>query len=95
MIAAGEKRVVIEALDDLDASSLFGSVLEKKFVDRLEAAGHRQRRRMAEDFGEGEIWIPISVRKGYPILGSPTPTEAGRRSRCHDRVSTGRLDDLG
>jgi hypothetical protein len=38
MIAAGEKRGVIEALDDLDASSLFGSVLEKKFVDRLEAA---------------------------------------------------------
>jgi DEAD/DEAH box helicase domain-containing protein len=38
MIAAGEKRGVIEALDDLDDSSLFGSVLEKKLVDRLEAA---------------------------------------------------------
>jgi DEAD/DEAH box helicase domain-containing protein len=38
MIAAGEQRVVIQALDDLDASSLFGSVLEKKFVERLEGA---------------------------------------------------------
>jgi DEAD/DEAH box helicase domain-containing protein len=38
MIAAGELRVVIQALEDLDASSLFGSVLEKKFVERLEAA---------------------------------------------------------
>jgi DEAD/DEAH box helicase domain-containing protein len=37
MIAAGEKRVVIEALNDLDITSLFGSVLEKKFVERLEA----------------------------------------------------------
>jgi DEAD/DEAH box helicase domain-containing protein len=37
MIAAGEQRIVIQALDDLDASSLFGSVLEKKFVERLEA----------------------------------------------------------
>ena len=37
MIAAGEKRTVIEALDDLNSSSIFGSVLEKKFVDRLEA----------------------------------------------------------
>ena len=37
MIAAGEQRVVIQALDDLDASSLFGSVLEKKFIERLEA----------------------------------------------------------
>jgi DEAD/DEAH box helicase domain-containing protein len=38
MIEAGENRVIIAALDDLDATSLFGSVLEKKFVERLEAA---------------------------------------------------------
>src|SRR5262245_57202705 len=45
MIEAGKKRVVIEALDDLDTISLFGSVLEKRFVDRLEAA-------VAESHGE-------------------------------------------
>jgi DEAD/DEAH box helicase domain-containing protein len=38
IIEAGKKRVVVEALDDLDATSLFGSVLEKRFVERLEAA---------------------------------------------------------
>ncbi|MFQ3451770.1 DEAD/DEAH box helicase [Bradyrhizobium sp. UFLA01-814] len=38
MIEAGKKRVVVEALDDLDTISLFGSVLEKRFVERLEAA---------------------------------------------------------
>ena len=36
MIEAGERRVEIAALDDIPVSSLYGSVLEKKFVDRLQ-----------------------------------------------------------
>ena len=38
MIEVGERRVEINALDDIPVSSLYGSVLEKKFVDRLQAA---------------------------------------------------------
>ena len=37
MIAAGEKRVEISALEHAVATSLYGSVLEKKFVDALQA----------------------------------------------------------
>ena len=35
LIEAGEKRVLIKALDQVDARTLFGSLLEKRFVDRL------------------------------------------------------------
>jgi DEAD/DEAH box helicase domain-containing protein len=38
MIAAGEKRERVSGLDDIEVSSLFGSVLEKRFIDRLQDA---------------------------------------------------------
>ncbi len=38
MIDAGDRRVDISALDDIQVSSLYGSVLEKKFIDRLQDA---------------------------------------------------------
>lgn len=37
LISAGEKRVTKGALDQIKAGSLFGSVLEKKFVEHLQA----------------------------------------------------------
>lgn len=37
MIEAGEQRTEIAALDDITVSSQYGSVLEKKFIDRLQA----------------------------------------------------------
>ncbi|WP_051340453.1 DEAD/DEAH box helicase [Azospirillum halopraeferens] len=37
MIEAGERRTEIAALDDITVSSQYGSVLEKKFIDRLQA----------------------------------------------------------
>jgi DEAD/DEAH box helicase domain-containing protein len=37
LIAAGERRSIRQALDDINVSSLFGSVLEKRFVERLRA----------------------------------------------------------
>lgn len=37
LIAAGEGRTVREALDEINTASLFGSVLEKRFVERLRA----------------------------------------------------------
>jgi DEAD/DEAH box helicase domain-containing protein len=38
IINAGDRRVEISALDDIGFASLYGSVLEKKFIDRLQAA---------------------------------------------------------
>jgi DEAD/DEAH box helicase domain-containing protein len=35
LIAAGEKRTEREALDEINTASLFGSVLEKRFVEKL------------------------------------------------------------
>ncbi|MFO1429764.1 MAG: DEAD/DEAH box helicase [Candidatus Competibacteraceae bacterium] len=35
LIEAGEQRESIQALDELDSESLFGSVLEKRFIERL------------------------------------------------------------
>jgi len=37
LIAAGEQRSLREALDEINTASLFGSVLEKRFVERLRA----------------------------------------------------------
>ena len=37
LLGAGEKRVVKDTLEDIKPDSLFGSVLEKKFVESLEA----------------------------------------------------------
>ena len=35
LIEAGKQRELIQALDELDIESLFGSVLEKRFIERL------------------------------------------------------------
>ena len=35
LLAAGERRSIRQALDDINVTSLFGSVLEKRFVERL------------------------------------------------------------
>ena len=93
MIEAGERRVEITALDDIPVSSLYGSVLEKKFVDRLQDRRYLGRWFVGQGSGQGNIGVPLPHVRGRTRVGRPTPAQARSGTGGGHSVSA-RLPDL-
>ena len=96
LIAAGEKRTEREALDEINTASLFGSVLEKRFVEKLREWVQGQRGQWQETLingSRGFRFLLTAPERSWelelqPLLGSSQGVAVGCQPdfmlRCDD-----------